>query len=249
MQHPSVPIWRSDERQRSRRRQRSALGAALLSGALLFLLSAWAFSAAGAPLAFQRGLQGNGGGDASSVATTLFRSEGPDANRPTDPPSGEGAIGADLGPGEPAAEPAAEPLAVRIPAIGLEASLVPLGLNNDGTLEVPSAFHVAGWYVDGPLPGELGPAVITGHVDSRSGPGAFFQLPRAKPGDEIFVDYGDGTSVSFIAERVEQHPKTAFPTGEVYGDTTRPELRLITCGGAFDRSTGHYRDNVVVWAS
>lgn len=234
MQHPSV-----------HRQQRSALGAALLAGALLFLLSAAAFSAAGAPVAFQRGLQANGGGDASSAATTLFRSEGPHANRPTDPPSGEGAVDADLRP----AEPVAEPVAVRIPAIGLEASLVPLGLNDDGTLEVPSDFDVAGWYVDGPLPGELGPAVITGHVDSRSGPAAFFQLGRAKPGDEIFVDYGDGTSLSFVAERVEQHPKSAFPTREVYDDTTRPELRLVTCGGAFDRSTGHYRDNVIVWAS
>ncbi|HEV2071289.1 MAG TPA: class F sortase [Acidimicrobiales bacterium] len=244
MQHPSVPSWRSDERQRSRRQQRSALGAALLAGALLFSLTAWVFSAAGAPVAFQRGLQANGGGDASSTATTL-PSEGPDANRPTDPPSGEGAIGADVRP----AKPAAEPVAVRIPAIGLEAGLVPLGLNNDGTLEVPSDYQIAGWYAGGPLPGELGPAVITGHVDSRSGPGAFFQLSRAEPGDEIFVHYGDGTTVSFIAERVEQHPKDAFPTRDVYGDTTRPELRLVTCGGSFDRSTGHYRDNVIVWAS
>ena len=143
----------------------------------------------------------------------------------------------------------AEPTGVRMPAIDLVVSLERIGLDGDGALEVPSRFTTAGWYVHGPRPGDLGPAVIAGHVDSHSGPAAFFDLGQLEAGDEVFVDYEDGTTTSFVVQRVERHPKAAFPTDDVYGDTKGPELRLITCGGSFDQSTGHYRDNVIVWAS
>ncbi|HSK97340.1 MAG TPA: class F sortase, partial [Euzebyales bacterium] len=138
---------------------------------------------------------------------------------------------------------------VRIPAIGIEAPVIRLGLNGDGTLEVPEAFDVAGWWTGGARPGEGGPAVVVGHVDSHSGPGVFYRLRDLRPGDRIELRGRGGRVVQFSVDRLEQHPKDAFPTAAVYGDTRRPTLRLITCGGAFDRSARSYVDNVVVYAS
>lgn len=136
-----------------------------------------------------------------------------------------------------------------IPAIGVSTSLTSLGLNADRSMEVPSSFSQAGWYRYSPLPGDPGPAAIAGHVDSRSGPAVFYRLKELSPGDMINVRYRDGRTVTFAVDRVEQYPKDAFPHDRVYGDTAGPELRLITCGGEFDRSQNSHRDNIVVYAS
>jgi LPXTG-site transpeptidase (sortase) family protein len=137
---------------------------------------------------------------------------------------------------------------IEIPAIGVDAPVVPLGLEPSGTLEAPEGLAETGWWTDGPEPGEAGPAVVAGHVDSRAGPAVFYRLNELRPGDGVEVVREDGSSVAFVVERLEQHPKADFPTEAVYGDTEGSALRLITCGGAFDRSTGHYLDNVIVYA-
>lgn len=164
----------------------------------------------------------------------------------------------DVGPGsstgstievQPPGQQAADPVAVRIPAIAVQASTVPLGLRQDGTIEVPRDYQQTGWWRDGPEPGEVGPAVILGHVDSLDGPAVFFQLAELSVGDPIHVDRADGSTVTYVVDRIEQHPKDDFPTGAVYGPTTEPVLRLVTCGGTFDREARSYRDNVIVFAS
>lgn len=105
-----------------------------------------------------------------------------------------------------------------------------------------------GWYVNGPTPGQLGAAVILGHVDSKSGPSVFFRLHQLKPGDSIKAECEDGTTAIFATTAVEQIPKTAFPADRVYGDISEAGLRLVSCGGAFDRGRGSYRDNVIAYA-
>jgi sortase (surface protein transpeptidase) len=139
-------------------------------------------------------------------------------------------------------------VSIAIPAVGIDARVVPVGLRADRTMEVPEV-DLAGWYEPGPRPGEAGPAVIVGHVDSRHGPAVFFRLGELRPGDRITVGQQGGAARSFLVERVERSPKEALPVGRIWDRTRRPVLRLITCGGSFDRSTGHYRDNVVVYAS
>lgn len=138
---------------------------------------------------------------------------------------------------------------LEIPAIGVSTPLISLGLQADRTMEVPSNFAQAGWYRYSPVPGDVGPSVIAGHVNGRSGPAVFYDLTDLAPGDRVLVNYADGTRAEFAVSRVEQHPKDAFPHAQVYGDTPGPELRLITCGGIFDRSRGAHRDNVIVYAS
>jgi sortase (surface protein transpeptidase) len=138
---------------------------------------------------------------------------------------------------------------VGIDAIGLTSSLLPLGLRDDGTLEVPEVASQAGWFSGGVLPGEPGPAVIVGHVDSYLGSAVFARLHELTPGDRIEVVRSDGSSVTFAVERIDQYPKAFFPTDLVYGGSSEPELRLITCGGTFDRSAHSYEDNLVVYAS
>jgi hypothetical protein len=139
------------------------------------------------------------------------------------------------------------PTSITIPAIGVEARVVPVGLLEDRTMEVPEV-DTAGWYEPGPRPGEAGPAVIVGHVDSRSGPAVFFRLRALRPGDRVVVGQAGGGERSFLVERVERQAKDALPVERIWSGTSRPVLRLITCGGSFDRSTGHYRDNVIVYA-
>jgi hypothetical protein len=148
-----------------------------------------------------------------------------------------------------AALEASPPIRVEIAAVGVSALVGPLGLNRDGTLEVPADFSRAGWYTGRPTPGEAGPAIIVAHRASRRGPGAFWKLPDVGPGQEIVVTRADGRRVRFTVDRVEQHRKAAFPTGAVYGPTPETALRLITCGGPFEPALGdHYRDNVIVFA-
>lgn len=144
-------------------------------------------------------------------------------------------------------ELSSEPVAVRIPAIDVDASLIRLGLNDDNTLEVPP-FELAGWYQGGPKPGETGPAVIAAHVDSTDGPAVFFRLDDLRLGETVSVDYADGSSVDFQVTAARSFLKSEFPTDRVYGDTDQSVLRLITCGGSFDEEAKSYRENLVVFA-
>ena len=142
----------------------------------------------------------------------------------------------------------AEPVRVRIPAAGVDSGLVRLGRAPDGSIEVPAAFGVAGWYDEGPRPGEPGPAVILGHVDSRSGPAVFYRVAALPDDAQVLVDRADGSTVTFRVTRTQRVPKVAFPTDAVYAPTLEPSLRLVTCGGSFDAAAGSYRDNVIVYA-
>lgn len=143
----------------------------------------------------------------------------------------------------------ATPSSLEIPAIGVRAEgLVDLGLTSSGAMEVPDGAATAGWFSLSPVPGEPGPSVVAAHVDYDKVPGVFARLHEMKVGDSAVVTRSDGTPVRFTAYRVERFAKAAFPTQDVYGNTAGPELRLITCGGTFDQGSGHYRDNVVVFA-
>ena len=142
----------------------------------------------------------------------------------------------------------AAPVSLTIPAIGVKTSLVHLGLQPNGTLQVPDTTTVAGWYTGSPRPGAVGSAVIAGHVDSRYGPGIFFWLRTMRAGERIYVKRADGTLAVFTVTGVRTYPKDQFPTAAVYGPAPDAELRLITCGGLFDQSVGSYLSNVVVFA-
>lgn len=149
--------------------------------------------------------------------------------------------------------PVSAPLALAIPAIDVTSQLVHLGLTATSTLELPPPgplYDKAGWYRGSPTPGSPGPAVIAGHVDSKAaGPSVFFRLGSLRPRDEVLITRADGTLAVFAVDDIRRYRKTGFPTKVVYGNTNRAALRLISCGGPFDRRTGHYRDNVVVFAS
>ena len=153
----------------------------------------------------------------------------------------------------PAPVPAAPPVSVNIPAIGVQSELLTLGLNPDGTLEVPAPgpdYDKAAWFDGSPRPGDVGPAVVEGHVDSAAnGPSVFYRLGELAVGDRVEVTQDDGTVVAFVVYETRVVPKDDFPTLDVYGNTDGPELRLITCGGPFDSSVRSYEDNVVVFAS
>ncbi len=146
------------------------------------------------------------------------------------------------------ADPTNQPERIAAPAVGIDAPIVNLGRLADGTMQVPSDFGVAGWYDQGPPPGEPGPAVILGHVDSTTGPAVFWRLSDLRPGDQVIITSAHGTE-TFAVTRIQSAAKDAFPTAEVFGPVADPELRLITCSGAFDRATGHYLDNTIVFAS
>ncbi|MDD7968676.1 class F sortase [Actinomycetospora lemnae] len=147
--------------------------------------------------------------------------------------------------------PASPPVRLDVAAAGVHTDLVTLGLRPDGTVEVPPhaarAESRAGWYRYSPTPGERGPSVLLGHVDSaQDGPAVFFELGAVRPGHTAEVTRADGSRALFRVTRVATHRKDRFPTEEVYGDRPGGELRLITCGGAFDRAAGSYTENVVV---
>ena len=145
-------------------------------------------------------------------------------------------------------ETSAAPVRVRVPAIGVDSELLRLGTDASGVLVPPADFARAGWFAGGAVPGDVGPAVVAGHVDSVDGPAVFARLRDLVPGDEVLVDRADGTTVRFAVTGVGRYPKDDFPTEAVYGPTPRAELRLVTCGGDFDRSRRSYEDNVVVFA-
>jgi LPXTG-site transpeptidase (sortase) family protein len=150
-----------------------------------------------------------------------------------------------------APEPVAAPVSLTIPLIGVQTNLITLGLASDGELQVPplTMASVAGWYTGSPRPGAIGSAIIVGHIDSNNGPGVFYHLDKLTSGDKVYVKRSDGTLVEFRVTAVKSYLKDAFPTEEVYGAVPDAELRLITCGGAFDPATGHYVNNVVVYAA
>jgi sortase (surface protein transpeptidase) len=143
----------------------------------------------------------------------------------------------------------ARPDTIRIPAIGVSAPVVPVGVNRNRTLQVPPLTNrnLAGWYDGGAAPGQRGPAVIVGHVDSYLGPSVFYRLHELRPGEHILVGRHGAGPLTFTVSRLQQVSKAHFPTASVYGPAAGPQLRLITCGGAFDSATGHYLDNLIVY--
>jgi hypothetical protein len=160
-----------------------------------------------------------------------------------------GAIGsADTGP----ALQRSVPVSVNIPAIGLTSRLLYLGLNADGTIQVPSlvtSADEAAWYKYSATPGQIGASVIEGHVDSYQGPAVFYRLGALRPGDTIDVTLADGITAIFRVTGVREYLKSNFPAKAIYGTTNYAALRLITCGGVFDYATGHYLSSTVVFAS
>lgn len=144
---------------------------------------------------------------------------------------------------------AAEPTVLSIPKIKLETTFEePLGLNPDGTATVPESYTKVGWYKHGPTPGELGPAVILGHVDSFEGPAVFFSLGQLEVGDDIYITRSDGSTAHFIVSELERNEQVAFPTTKVYSDLNYAGLRLITCTGTFERGEQRYSHNLIVYA-
>jgi sortase (surface protein transpeptidase) len=143
----------------------------------------------------------------------------------------------------------APPVAVEIARIDVRSELIDLDLDEDLRLEVPTDPDLAGWYARGPRPGARGPAVIVGHVDSHRGPAVFHRLRELDAGDEIVVQRADGSEAQFIVQRLERWPKDDFPTDAVYREAAGAELRLITCGGVFDRRSRRYEDNIIVFAA
>ncbi|RZQ62108.1 class F sortase [Amycolatopsis suaedae] len=142
------------------------------------------------------------------------------------------------------------PTQVRIPKINADSSLISVTVNTEGEMAVPSAKQPmqAAWYRLSPVPGETGPAILLGHVDGNKQPGIFFKLHELAEGDEILVNRSDGKELKFTVTKKQQVPKDRFPSDEIYADTTGPELRVITCGGVFDKEEHSYKDNVVIWA-
>ncbi|NEB04306.1 class F sortase [Streptomyces sp. SID13726] len=182
----------------------------------------------------------------------LLRS-GAETHAPPQPSAAQAHAGRDAGPdaGRAAAPalPPSPPDRVRIPAIRVDAPLTGLALTPSGSLDVPPARrkNLAGWYEAGTTPGETGTAIVAGHVDNAEGPAVFYDLGALQRGSAIEVDRRDGSVAVFTVDAVEVYDAKDFPDEKVYGAAKRPELRVITCGGGYSRSTG-YRGNVVVFA-
>ena len=163
---------------------------------------------------------------------------GLDALRPADPTQPK--IGPFLA--------ASKPTVLDIPSIGVHATdFVDLRVASDGSLEVPGSKDEVGFYRDGPSPGQLGTAILGAHVDSKSGPGIFYRLGAVKAGAKVQITRADKSVTTFVVDKVQSFPKDRFPDEVYTGDFRRAEIRLITCGGIFDRDTRHYRDNIVVF--
>jgi sortase (surface protein transpeptidase) len=179
-------------------------------------------------------------------------------NGPSGPPADAEQIPVSIGTatpqvhGSPVAAPmtSSVPLRIKIPAVAVDAPIMKLGLNADGTVQVPPLdnHNLAGWYTGSPTPGEEGASVIVGHVDSWSGGSVFFKIKNLVPGDKIDVLRADGRTAVFSVDGLQKAAKVAFPTDAVYGNPGYPALRLITCGGPFNASTGEYLDNIIVYA-
>jgi hypothetical protein len=149
----------------------------------------------------------------------------------------------------PAAAARSVPLSIRIPAMGVSVSLSQLGINADGSPQVPTKYQEPGWYKLGPAPGMMGSAVILGHVDDKKGPAVFFKLRSLKAGDKVDVSLANGAIEHFAVKAVETYLKAQFPSQKVYGSHGYRALQLVTCGGTFDKATGHYLSNVVAYTT
>jgi sortase (surface protein transpeptidase) len=188
------------------------------------------------------------GGGGAALALARHTSNPVPTGRTTDGPApaaihatpAPAVTGARLGP--------AAPVRIDIPSIAVSAPVDPVGLDPDGSLQAPKDFGHAGYYTGRPTPGEIGPAVIEGHLDSTRRPAVFYRLGRLRGGDEVAVTRADGTRPVFVVDRLEEHRKDAFPTEEVYGPVPEATLRLITCAGTFDRKARRYRGNLIVFA-
>jgi sortase (surface protein transpeptidase) len=141
------------------------------------------------------------------------------------------------------------PVRISIPSIGVNARVIPLGLNRDRTLQVPTRLADTGWFRLGPEPGERGAAVVVGHLAGRSGPGVFLELRELRRGAVITIRLQDRSRVRFVARSMIRVSKSHFPTKRVYARTKQPTLRLITCAGRLNRATGHHPDNYIVFAT
>ncbi len=209
---------------------RVTLAIAVVAVVVFSALMLWStLSPSGKDLAATRpgGTSGSGGTPSSTMSPTTVAPRG--AATPAEPVR------------------VARPTRIVIPAIGVDARLKAVGLNDDGSMEVP-AFGLAGWYGLGPRPGEPGPAVIVAHVDSYEGPDVFHRLRELSRGDQIEVRYRDGTSSRFVVHAREQQLKHELPVARIWNDTHRPVLRLVTCGGDFDTTERTYLSNVIVCA-
>ncbi len=184
------------------------------------------------------------GGPAAGSSTPPSSSSSPRSSSSSDPSRADGF----QDPAAPQARSTATPVRVSIPAIGVESSLEDLHRGAGGELEPPVDWDSAGWFSDGIVPGAVGPSVIAGHVDSPTSAAVFFRLDELVAGDEVHVRMSDGSTRTFTVDRSERAAKAAFPTSDVYGTTPTPQLRLITCDGTFDTATGHYTDNLIVFA-
>ena len=140
------------------------------------------------------------------------------------------------------------PVRLTVPSIGINTALQSLSLQSNGTLQSPSSWNTAGWYAGGVRPGDIGPAVIAGHIDSTSGPAVFYRLHSLTAGAQAMVTEQDGAVLTFVVDGVQSFPKDDFPSSAVYGPTPYPELRLVTCTGDFDYQTHNYLSNLVVSA-
>ena len=163
------------------------------------------------------------------------------STKPSTKPSGPSAL--------PGIVARSVPVRLRIPAIGMSVSLSTLGLNRDGTVQVPTNFQEAGWFRLGPSPGQMGSAVILGHVDSYKGPAAFYRLSSLRAGDQVDVSLVGGAVAHFVVKTMATYAKKNFPAQQVYGSHGYSGLQLVTCGGQFDSQTGHYLSNVVAYTS
>jgi Sortase domain len=152
-------------------------------------------------------------------------------------------------PTAPTGLPASKPVRVDIPALGVAQQTIELGLGADGTMEVPSGPEPVGWFAESPTPGEIGPAVLAGHLTWNGADGVFRKLGTLDPGDEIVVTRADGSRPRFLVTEVAQYPKDQFPTARVYANTPGPQLRLITCAGDYSPGSHSYSDNIVVYAT
>lgn len=215
-------------------RPRTRVWAAVSAGSVALLAAIMAMGTVGGPIA------------AGAVSSP------PSADQVVRPPPSASATVVDVVPAElsplSVVMAASRPVRLRIPAIGVDTPLMALGLLADGSLEVPPLGFPAGWFTGAPTPGELGPAVIAGHVDWAGREGVFYRLRDIVPGDEITVGREDGSVAVFRVARTEIYPKDEFPTDRVFGDIDHAGLRLITCTGSFDRAARSYVDNIVVFA-
>ena len=227
----------------SPRKQGGRRGATSVAAAAVLLLLA------GLVVTFS-GLRGPEASTPDAPSHTSASSLATEPSTTTAPPQSDGSDKAEKtpDPGFGPSMPGSAPVGLTIPRIGVRAeNIVDLGLADDGTIEVPQDASQPGWFSPGPSPGQLGPAVIAGHVDSTTGPAVFYRLGELRPGDRVQVARARGSTAVFRVSKVETCEKKAFTTRAVYGTTRHAELRLITCSGEYDTQTG-YLSNTVAFA-